>query len=136
MRIVSQRTNRNQSLNSKEIIVWQLLQARPIHVLNAFLHYIMIVELNDYSAIRMRGLPFAAKQDDIITFFKDYDIYSDSVKIGRNSDNTKTGEAAVAFKDEVECKRAFQSQQGKSIAHRWIELYQITYQDYIDFHQL
>ena len=61
----------------------------------------------DYAALRLRGLPFSAKHEDIITFFQEYDIYSDSVKIGRNADNTKTGEGAILFKDESECKRAF-----------------------------
>jgi RNA recognition motif-containing protein len=70
------------------------------------------VQLNDYAALRMRGLPFSSKPEDIITFFKDYDAYHDSVKIGKNSDNTKTGEAAILFKDENEAKRAFQQKQG------------------------
>ncbi len=50
--------------------------------------------------MRLRGLPFSAKQEDIITFFKDYDVYYDSIKIGRNQDNTKTGEGAILFKSE------------------------------------
>ncbi len=56
--------------------------------------------MSDYAALRLRGLPFSAKHEDISTFFKDYDIYPESVKIGRNQDNTKTGEGAVLFKDE------------------------------------
>ena len=89
--------------------------------------------MTSYAAMKLRGIPFSSKNEDIITFFKDYDVYQDSVKIGRNQDNTKTGECAVVFKDEPECKRAFQQKQGHNIAHRWIELYQITYQDYINF---
>lgn len=63
--------------------------------------------MNDYAALRMRGVPFSSRSEDIITFFKDYDAHHDSIKIGRNSDNTRTGEAALLFKDESECKRAF-----------------------------
>lgn len=63
--------------------------------------------MNDYAALRLRGLPFVIKPEDILTFFKDYDIYHDSVKIGKNQDNTRTGEGTVLFKDEQECKRAF-----------------------------
>jgi hypothetical protein len=56
--------------------------------------------MNDYAGMRLRGLPFQAKTEDIITFFKDYDFFIESIKIGRNQDNTKTGEGAVLFKDE------------------------------------
>lgn len=87
----------------------------------------------DYAALRLRGLPFSLKPEDISTFFKDFDIYLESVKIGRNQDNTRTGEGAVLFKSEQECKRAFLGKQGQNIGHRWIELYQITFQDYLNF---
>jgi len=40
--------------------------------------------MTDYAALRLRGLPFTSKPEEIITFFKDYDFYQDSVKIGRN----------------------------------------------------
>lgn len=89
--------------------------------------------MNDYAALRMRGLPFSCRHEDIITFFKDFDAHHDSIKIGKNSDGTKTGEATILFKNEDECKRAFQQKQGQNIAHRWIELYQITFGDYTNF---
>ena len=64
--------------------------------------------MNDYAALRLRGLPFSCRNEDIITFFKDFDGHRDSIKIGKNSDGTKTGEATILFKSEDECKRAFQ----------------------------
>lgn len=67
-----------------------------------------LVQPHEYASLRMRGIPFSAKTEDLIYFFKGYDMFEDSVKIGRNSDNTKTGEAAILFKTEAECKRAFQ----------------------------
>jgi hypothetical protein len=54
----------------------------------------------DYAALRLRGLPFSLKNDDIISFFKDYDVYQESVKIGKTQDNTRTGEGAILFKSE------------------------------------
>jgi RNA recognition motif-containing protein len=86
--------------------------------------------------MRLRGLPFHVKSDDIITFFKEYEIHHETIKIGRNQDKTLTGEGSVLFKDEAECKRAFREKQGQNIAHRWIELYQITLQDYFNFDQM
>ena len=38
----------------------------------------------DYVAMRLRGLPFSSKTEDIIIFFKDYDFQHESIKIGRN----------------------------------------------------
>lgn len=79
--------------------------------------------LTDYTGLRLRGLPFSSKKEDVTFFFSDYSIIPESVKIGRTPDNLKTGEAACLFKDEIECKKAFNERQGKNIGHRWIELY-------------
>ena len=35
-----------------------------------------------------------------LVFFKEYNYLADSIKIGKNSDNSKTGEGAVLFKNE------------------------------------
>lgn len=55
----------------------------------------------------MRGVPFSVRKEDIETFFKDYEMVDESIKIGRNAEGLKTGEAAVLFDNEKECKRAF-----------------------------
>jgi heterogeneous nuclear ribonucleoprotein F/H len=83
--------------------------------------------------MKMRGLPFQVKREDIMFFFNDYKYYADSIKIGKNQDGTKTGEGAVLFESENECKKAFLEKQGSHMGHRWIELYQITFADYQDF---
>jgi heterogeneous nuclear ribonucleoprotein F/H len=67
-----------------------------------------LVKETDYAALRLKGLPYSVRKEEIMTFFKEYDFFKDSIKIGRNSDGTKTGEGAVLFKNEPECKRAFQ----------------------------
>ena len=81
----------------------------------------------------MRGLPFHVKNEDIMFFFADYKFIPDSIKIGKNQENVKTGEGAILFQDEGESKKAFNEKQGQHIGHRWIELYQITYDDYLNF---
>lgn len=93
------------------------------------------IKLDDYAALKLRGLPFTSKPEDLNSFFKDYDFYPESIKIGKNIDGTKTGEGAVLFKDEPECKRAYREKQGQNIAHRWIELYQMQFQEYLNFDQ-
>ena len=79
--------------------------------------------------MKLRGLPFNIKQSDIQIFFKSFDFYEE-IKIGKNSDNTKTGEGAILFKSEDECKKAFLNKQGQNIAHRWVELYRITVEEF------
>jgi hypothetical protein len=64
------------------------------------------VPAHAYQAIKLRGLPYTVKPEDIISFFKGYDV-QDEVKIGKTSDNSKTGEGAVLFSTEEECKRAY-----------------------------
>ncbi len=44
-----------------------------------------------------------------------------------------TGEAAVLFETEDECKKAYKEKQGQNIGHRWIELFQLTYREFSDF---
>jgi hypothetical protein len=39
---------------------------------------------SDYAALKLRGLPFTSRPEDISSFFKDYKIHPDSIKIGRN----------------------------------------------------
>lgn len=89
--------------------------------------------MDDYAALKLRGIPFSSRPEDISSFFQGFEYFQDSIKIGRNQDNTKTGEAAVLFRDEAEGKRAFINKQGQNIAHRWIELYQMTLQDFLNF---
>jgi len=88
------------------------------------------VQPTDYAALRMRGLPFSVKNEDIMFFFNDYKYFPDSIKIGKTSEGGKTGEGALLFNDEEECKKAFLEKQGHNIGHRWVELYQLTVEDY------
>lgn len=93
----------------------------------------LIVRLNDVTGMKLRGLPFTAKREDVMFFFSDYAIFPESIKLGRNSENNKTGEAACLFKTEDDCKKAFIDKQGQNIGHRWIQLLQITYEEYLNF---
>ena len=70
------------------------------------------MKLNDFAGIKMRGLPFHVKNEDIMFFFADYKFIPDSIKIGKNQENVKTGEGAILFQDEGESKKAFNEKQG------------------------
>lgn len=51
-------------------------------------------------ALKLRGVPFNAKENDILMFFKDFRVLAGSVKLGETSEKMKTGEAAALFSDE------------------------------------
>lgn len=34
-----------------------------------------LVQMHDYAALKLRGLPFNVKYEDVLSFFKDYDAY-------------------------------------------------------------
>lgn len=68
--------------------------------------------LNDYLGLRLRGLPFTIRRDDINAFFSNYNYVKDSVKLGRSKDGMLTGEGAILFPSEEQCKFALQERNG------------------------
>lgn len=58
-------------------------------------------------ALKLRGLPYQVTLDDIKTFFSSYNVQESSIKVGLQPDGRKTGEGAVLFKTEEDCKSAF-----------------------------
>lgn len=66
------------------------------------------MKTTDYAGLKLRGMPFSVKKEDILFFFSDYKFYPESIKIGRDEDNNKTGEGAILFKDEEQCKKAYE----------------------------
>ncbi|XP_052185262.1 uncharacterized protein LOC127796896 [Diospyros lotus] len=72
--------------------------------------------------LRMRGLPFSAGKDDIIEFFKDFELGEDSIHLTFNSEGRPTGEAFVEF----ECAEDSKAAMGKdrmTLGSRYIELF-------------
>ena len=51
-----------------------------------------------------------------------YKFYTETIKIGKNEERIRTGEAALLFESESECKKAFLDKQGQNIGHRWVDL--------------
>ncbi len=84
-------------------------------------------------ALKLRGLPYQVTVDDIKTFFSGFNVSESQIKIGINPDGRKTGEGAVLFKSEEDCKRGFKEKQGQNIGHRYVELYIMSAQDFSDF---
>ena len=85
--------------------------------------------------VRMRGLPFTIKKEDILMFFAGYEVVPDSVIIGELGNGKRTGEGVILFKSETEASRAVAEKNGSSIGRRWIELYLHPYSHFHSFYQ-
>ena len=85
--------------------------------------------------VRMRGLPYSIKKEEILAFFHGYDVVPDSVIIGEMGNGKKTGEGVILFKSEEEAQRAVNDRNGSSIGRRWIELYLHPYSHFHNFFQ-
>jgi len=71
-------------------------------------------------AIHMRGLPFAANEQDILDFFKPLNPVN--VVVGYNNDGRASGEADVDFSTHEEAQQALQKDRA-TMKHRYIELF-------------
>lgn len=85
--------------------------------------------------VRMRGLPYTVKKEEVLNFFLGYDVVPDSVIIGEMGNGKKTGEGVILFKSEEEAQRAVAERNGSSIGRRWIELYLHPYSHFHSFYQ-
>jgi len=75
--------------------------------------------------LKMRGLPFSAKESDIIDFFKDFKLVEEGMHIACRPDGKATGEAYVEFVSTEEAKRAM-SKDKMTIGSRYVELFPST----------
>ena len=53
--------------------------------------------------MKMKGLPYSVKKEDVVKFFHGHGLIEDSVKIGVMSDGKLTGEACVLFENAEDC---------------------------------
>lgn len=72
--------------------------------------------------IRMRGLPFNVTVEDIMQFFRVYNVHKDAVKIAFRYDGRPTGEAFVTFDSADSAAKALTLDRGE-IGSRYIELF-------------
>lgn len=80
-------------------------------------------ESMDHTGIlRLRGLPYTANKDDILEFFKDFDLTEDVVHIVFNSEGRPSGEAYVEFAD-MEDSKAAMTRDRMTLGSRYIELF-------------
>ncbi|XP_010545588.1 PREDICTED: heterogeneous nuclear ribonucleoprotein F isoform X2 [Tarenaya hassleriana] len=84
---------------------------------------------DEYTGIlRLRGLPFSAGKEDILDFFKDFDLSEDSIHITVNAEGRPTGEAYVEFVNPEE-SRAAMVKDRKTLGSRYIELFPSSHEE-------
>lgn len=72
--------------------------------------------------LRLRGLPFSASKEDIMNFFKEFELSEEKIHITATSDSRPTGEAYVEF-DSPEDSKSAMSKDRMTLGSRYIELF-------------
>lgn len=83
-------------------------------------------------ALKLRGIPFQGQISDVITFFQKWNIEEDKIQMIEKDDGRFSGMALVLFTSADEAQEALNEMQGQNIGHRWIEIFPITYREYLD----
>lgn len=76
----------------------------------------------DGSTLKMRGLPFRASPDEVLSFFKGYNYVSDTLYLGTDSLGRPSGEGWLTFDNPDEAKRALRERNRQYLGTRYIEL--------------
>lgn len=92
-----------------------------------------ITEYETIGALRMRGLPFRATDEEIEKFFTGYDIMPNSIKYKLDESGRKSGQACIMFNTKSESLRALAERDKKDLGSRWIELVEIDKNEYDTF---
>ena len=53
-------------------------------------------------AVKIRGLPYQVRYEDVSSFFGDFNIIERSVVLGKGHDGRKNGFGAILFENEQE----------------------------------
>jgi RNA recognition motif-containing protein len=84
-------------------------------------------------ALKIRGLPYQVRYEEVSEFFKNFNYTEKSVVLGLGHDGRKNGFGAILFESESEAKSAMTDLQGEHIGDRYVELSLISYGDYLRF---
>merc|ERR1719230_1937934 len=79
--------------------------------------------------LRLRGLPFDAKAEDIVSFLAGFRLVRLLPVVISRTDGRPTGEAFVEFETNAESDRAFKTKQNAQMGWRYIELYPSSTQE-------
>jgi len=80
--------------------------------------------------LRLVGLPYKAKSNDIVKFLKGYGYIESTLKFGRCQDGRVDGTAVVKLASQTDVDQALITLQRKQLMDRWIELAELDDNSY------
>eukprot|EP01016_Furgasonia_blochmanni_P052543 TRINITY_DN8390_c0_g1_i3.p1 TRINITY_DN8390_c0_g1~~TRINITY_DN8390_c0_g1_i3.p1 ORF type:complete len:598 (-),score=168.88 TRINITY_DN8390_c0_g1_i3:197-1930(-) len=76
------------------------------------------------STLMVVGLPFQISKEEIMQFFKTFDVKDKDIHLLSSHSGKFSGNALITFEDEVEARRALKTKNLAYIGNRYIELYE------------
>lgn len=80
---------------------------------------------DEFTIVKLQGLPWEATDDDIVEFFEGLDIVEDGVYIAKTSVGRASGHAFVEFIDNDNASAALDKDK-ENMGHRYIEIFKST----------
>jgi len=90
-------------------------------------------ELDQQVAVKIRGMPYQTRYEEVSDFFREYKFINQSVVLGLNHEGRKNGFGAILFDNEEEAAAAAKGMNNEYIGSRYVDLSVISYDDYKKF---
>ena len=85
--------------------------------------------------MKIRGMPYSTRYEEIADFFKDFQFIEKSAILGVDSQGRKNGFGAILFDNHEEAKSAAKELNQNYIRERYVDTSVITYGDYLYFNR-
>jgi len=92
-------------------------------------------EPEDKVAVKIRGLPYQTRYEEVADFFQDYKFIQRSVILGLNNEGRKNGFGSILFENQEEAEAAAQGMDEQHVGSRYVNLSVISYGDYKRFNK-
>lgn len=76
------------------------------------------------NTLLMTGLPFDITKEELISFFKNFNLIQDDVHMISNHNGKFSGNALVSFEDEMDAQKALKTKNLTYIRNRYVELFE------------
>jgi len=90
-------------------------------------------QADELVVVKVRGLPYSIRYEEVADFFKDFKYIEQSVVLGLNYEGRKNGFGAILFHTADEASKAAVQMQKQYIGSRYVDLSVISYDDYRNF---
>ena len=96
-------------------------------------YILLTVKEDDKVAVKIRGLPYQVRYEEIADFFRDHRYIEKSAILGVGADGRKNGFGSILFEDQETAQLAAKELDGNYIGERYVEISVISYGDYLRF---